>query len=492
MPFFRIRETGKPYTLSIRNWVGGLRNDVDAVNIGDNDLAVAQNVQYDDGLRTRDGCAKVNSVQIAAAPVTGMHVFQKSDGTSCMLAHCGTSVVKDNPAFDTAILTGLAPGGRMKFCTFTDLEIMVDGVNAPQKYDGTTAGPLGGSPPAAAIDVKIHWNRCFLLTKTAFYWSALGDPQTWGATDYAYINTNDGQTLTGMMNYFDTLVFGKERSLFLLTGSDPATYTLSTLNDKVGVASGHTMDIVGAEMFFLGHDNIYALQPTAVAQYINAPPVSTKIPATIAGLNSTALSQASAARYRDMYLVAVPDGTSSTNNLVLMYDWYRKAWAVWKGWAVASFYAHPTDGFLYWGSYDGYIYKFPSGTSDAGAAIDCRAETKRFTLGASERWKTFNEVYVDVDLDGDWSLNVQKDIDGKGWSTAKTVSLAPTSGTTSLWGTMVWGTDRWGASGAVMRTKRLIMSGSGQSIQFRFYNDTLDQYFHLRGLTLPFRSFPPR
>lgn len=492
MPFFKLNRTGKSYTLAIRHWTGGLRNDVDVVNIGDNDLAVAQNVMFDDGLRTRDGCARVNATQIAAAAVTGMHVFQKSTGASEMLAACGTVVVKDNPTFGTSVLTGLAATGRMKFCTFTDLEIMVNGVDNPKKYDMVAAADLGGSPPTAAIDVKIHWNRCILITKTAFYWSALGDPQTWGATDYANINTNDGQLLSGMATYFDTLIFAKERSLHLLTGASPSSYTLSTLNDRVGAVSGFTMDIVGSEMFFLGRDNVYALQPTAVAQYINAPPVSTKIPATIAGLNSGQLDEAVAARYRDMYLIAVPDGTASTNNLVLMYDWYRKGWATWKGWAVASFYAHPTDGFLYWGSYDGYIYKFPSGTSDNGVAIDARADTKRFTLGGSERWKTFNETYLDVDMDGNWYLNVQKEIDGKGWSTVKTVNLAPDSGSTSLWGTMIWGTGKWGATGSVMRTKRLIMSGAGQSAQFRFYNNTLNQYFHLRGLTVPFRSFPPR
>jgi hypothetical protein len=80
------------------NFSGGLNTD-DPVTIGDEDLAVATNVEYTNEGRVtvRKGARKRFASDFSASPVLGLSPYYKSDGTTKLIVASGTALYADNP-----------------------------------------------------------------------------------------------------------------------------------------------------------------------------------------------------------------------------------------------------------------------------------------------------------------------------------------------------------------------------------------------------------
>src|SRR5262245_46265963 len=127
--------------------------------------------------------ATYNTVTLGAnVTISGGVQLRHSNGTDFVL--CGTSdgrLVQLNVDGTTAnITTGKSTGRRWDFDVYNDKAIAVNGADAPMKWDGTTFGTLGGSPPTTASTVVVHSNRVFMLDETLtsrLTWSALNNEE---------------------------------------------------------------------------------------------------------------------------------------------------------------------------------------------------------------------------------------------------------------------------------------------------------------------------
>lgn len=292
------------------------------------------------------------------------------------------NILFDQTTTATTLSTGFSTTARWDFATANDTLWMVNGEVA-KKWDGTTFGDMGGSPPLGKF-IIFHKQRLFIAGASAarsrVYFSDVGAPETWGALSFIDVGKGDGDAITGLAVLNDVLVITKDNSVWLLSGDSSSTFVLRRATDEGGCTVKQGIALIKDTLAWLGKDGVRLFDGVRSALG------SEKISTTFAGLNKRQLAQAAGVFWgpEQHYFVAVPEGASLTNNVVLVFDALRTAWTVYRGipageWCV--FRQYNADTLLFGSSTTGQIYSMDTtGYSDDGTAIDAHVITKHATL----------------------------------------------------------------------------------------------------------------
>lgn len=179
----------------------------------------------------------------------------------------------DSSGVFTSFKTGLSLSQNFDFETFTDLWIMTNGADAPLKYNDTTVADLGGTPPIASYTV-LHKNRLWLFknpsNKSRGYFSALSNPESWGATDWIDFRTNDGDIITGAISSGDRLYVFKENSFFIVFGDGPDNFKVEGPLFNLGAISRQSIKNINNDIFFLSKNAVESFSGSV----LSVPPVS--------------------------------------------------------------------------------------------------------------------------------------------------------------------------------------------------------------------------
>jgi hypothetical protein len=166
----------------ITDWVG-LNTRLSDLEIPIGASPALNNIEFfKEGWTIRNGITKKNASAIASKAVTGLF-----DGFNDVLAYCDTKLKQWNSgtsAWDDAI-TGLTADAIPVFASYNALDLMVNGSgnDAPQKWNGTTGGAIGGSPPKA--DDIVVWRNHVWYTGLAspnqgeVQFSEIEDPESY-------------------------------------------------------------------------------------------------------------------------------------------------------------------------------------------------------------------------------------------------------------------------------------------------------------------------
>lgn len=203
--------------------------------------------------------------------------------------------VGQNGASAKKIYTGIFSGGTAGTVTFADktgaialtaqsffgyrfasLNGMLVGVgtsfyfDAPFKITGYTANAvsLGGAPPSGdAVTVVNNFmflGRCLGGTSiySRVYWSNVGDPETWGASNYVDFRKNDGDIVTALSSIGQDLIIFKKRSIGRLSTSTLSVSgavtlgPLTTISESIGCVGPHAVDhLPDGRIIFLDTNN---------------------------------------------------------------------------------------------------------------------------------------------------------------------------------------------------------------------------------------------
>lgn len=204
------------------------------------------------------GFLRVNAVAVAPALYTG-HVFIKSDGTKIKLVAGDGYIFKDVAGVLTQIKSGLNANAKVKFITANNVCIMLNGVDVPMAYDGTTVSNLAGAP-ATAFTGCFHKGRVWLLERTnkmlASY-SALYDHTDYttahnaGYYDFTKI-LSTGDELVEVVPYMGMLVFYFKNHIAIYSGNTPTDYgdfQLVQIIEGAGALPGTVADISVDHLF---------------------------------------------------------------------------------------------------------------------------------------------------------------------------------------------------------------------------------------------------
>lgn len=127
----------------------------------------------------------------------------------------------------------------------------------------------------------------------------------------------------------DNAIVFCRNSVHLLSGLSGSLndITLKEITREVGLVARKSIQQIGNQIYFLSDNGIYAL---TFEDFYNLRgtgiPLSMPIQPTLDNANPEAISSAVAAYWNNRYWLAYPDGTSSRNNKMLVYNLLNEGW----------------------------------------------------------------------------------------------------------------------------------------------------------------------
>lgn len=445
--------------------------------------------------------------------IDGQYYWKTPTGTKYFLRMTGGALQYLDSATWTNMDTGFTAGNPVTFVPANGKLYIFNGVETTHSWDGAAVTlnscltDLGTSIPTGKY--AIYWkNYMFVwggvtlsttVVEDTCYFSNLGDPDTFTTgTDYFYVGRKDGQIGTGITALESFLIFGKERSIHILTGSNPGEWKLSgtvnnlvLISEGIGVASHRSMVQVGDDIWFMGSDGlIRSLRRNENATTPLTGIVCSNIFTTLAGANSTYLSKVAAVQYNGRVYFAFPNGSSAYNDRVVVADttitldkpMNPHPWVIYTGWhpAVWAIYTPSATPQLYYGeaSADSLSFQAESGTSDNTAAIDFDYKGPMVDLKAPDQRKTYRFAIVSGQSGGNYDVSVYSSDDSTQYELAGVLNLS--SG--DVWDTGVWGTATWGYGDE--KKQKFVLQRASTQLQMRFRNNAASQPVSMYPYTL--------
>lgn len=467
---------------------GGLNDSFSPIAIGDNEASDLQNVVFttSGNWKTRSGYAKLNSSTLGASVVTtGLKYFALSSGTKFLVGVFDDDKIRkmdygsSGPDGTWDDITGvlsfsIGKNNLASFAVGQDTLIIEDGLSstAPYKYTGTgNAAALGGSPPNATM-VAFHKNMAFAAGNSSapstLYFSDIGNIENWttGLSGNVSVETNDGTIIRAIVPGFDALYIFKDTSIWRLTGDDKDTFQLQRMISNYGVTSVNAVSLIGNDFFLTsGQGDVYIYDGA-----VNLKLISTKVQGTIDSANFSRFQYVSTVTFDKDYYISFAQTGVDTNDRILSFDTFHLAWTKFVGFA-ANAIAVADDGngrdMLVFGDYGGFVYKYPSGTDDAGTSISTYYTTKYYRFPEASPTKDWKLLRVFANEEGNYNLTVETRKDFEGAGSTDDINLA---GGGSLWGTAVYGVDAYGGQNLI--TGRIEVNKEGDFFQIKFYNTT--------------------
>jgi len=337
-------------TLKIKSFAGGLNQSADDSELSTSQSKNAQNVDIATGtLKTINGYSKYISTAAPAA-ITRLMKFYKTNTTtgavtSYLLVATATAIYYWTGSAWSALATGLTSGDWDYFnyqISATDVVIMGNGSDVMKKWDGATFENLGGTPPVAkslALHAERIWATGVKATPNTIYYSdTIGEghsgPENWTISEdgAGIINlpTWDGGVCIGVSNIFSDLVIFKTNNISRVVGTYPSVYEVKQVYSSVGAIAEKTIVQTSDRAFFLSKDGLY---------YYNGVSAYTLLgdKAKDIVINQSYAQNAVSIIHKHILYCAFPEGSSTTNNAVIVYDLLNGTFMIWRGITITDF-----------------------------------------------------------------------------------------------------------------------------------------------------------
>lgn len=287
---------------------------------------------------------------ITAGRVTSITITEQGNGYVAVPSVTFSS----GGAASTAIL---GYGGRVISATITTPSSGYSATTPP----GVTfaAAPAGGVTALGRVNISqipskpkflvTHTNRLFCssadtaIPPDTIYVSDILDGEAWDLVGASLRVGGDGDPITGIYSWFgNNLLVFKQRSIWVIE-ADPllniADWPIRLINNRIGCSSHCSIQSVGSDVYFLAQDGVRTIgQIQAGTQTDVGQPISAPIQDEIDGINKAAITTTCSAYYRNRYFLAIPSGSSTTPNTVLVWNELTKSWlGSWTGWAPREF-----------------------------------------------------------------------------------------------------------------------------------------------------------
>ena len=461
----------------------------------------------DNGLLKYSGDSSVLASALSGTPIiTGEYDWK---GTHILCG--GGKVYTVAGGVATQIYTGHTAGKYYQFTPWdngsgTEIVIMCNGTDTPLYYDGSTCTTISFTD-----DVSVIWNNAkpkgaSVFRGRIFYW---GDPtkphrvytprpgthnnfdNTLSTVDAFDVDAGFGGVLTGMKALTDDLMaIYKERAIRRLQGANPFgsssdVFEIHPISDEFGCIAPRTIVQVGVDQYFFSEDGLRKLEPVQSYGDISPTQPTYPIQGVINDLNftSTVIVNACAVFHKPAKQIwlAVPSGSSSTNNLVIIHNVLTGGNDPRGTGDIAASTLATFNRKVYTGGYAGQTYKHGDDYNYNGTIIDARWESKFIAHNGIGRMKKYRELHIYAESDGAGSLvcqytTLKRDTQTTGSST-NSISSGDSAWDTALWDVALWGSD----SQQLFKIKNL---GKGNALKLRFINNSSNQRINIRQVDL--------
>lgn len=414
-------------------------------------------------------------------PLKSFYRFYRSDAVPSTLIVWDGTLAKVTDA--TGALTNIDTGFRAwatdyKFTTIQNVCYIVNGLDVPKTYDGTTLADLGGSP-GVSKDVCAHKDRLWLLNNDGkIQYSETADYDNFGATSFVYgFPPNSADQAFRIIPFQDNIVAWSKNGKAIISGSDVSTMVRRESTATHGVVGPNAICKDGNYIYFIGKDDIYKFNGGSDEG------LGIKVDRILDNCADTS----------DIYLLVhndqlkiyyTPTGEGA-NSRCLIYDLGFKQWMaddeIYIRYAQV-FNSQTDDNVLVEGSsVAGVLYYGDTGTSDLGKPIKFDYYTKYHSFDHPTQKHRIKRLYPHIrPADTNYAVTVGVDADENDSPSETSVYLGTTG---STWG----GGDTWGGGATwgkgTLTPQRINVPGSARKHQIRFTQHGVDNPVEIIGYT---------
>lgn len=458
------------------------------------------------GFEKRRGNSVLNSSAMGTSKaVNGLGYFRKADASDFIVATCDSKIFKTDSLDGTMdeITGGLtvSDGTNATWTSFTmnNVIVFVGGApNAPFTYSGSgNAAALGGTPPNGNFGLTAN-NRAFIGNTSAapstIYWSILGDHTDWSGTGSGNTNVSqsDGDVLIGGAQLgIDHLILFKQNSIHdLAIRTAPFPLFPIRRGANIGAIAKNAIISVDNMIYYITPEpRMKATDGNKIYDFPN------KIDDVWDGLNKTYLKYACGVYYPRLRQIwwMVPNGTSTTNNLCIVWDLVRNCWLKYSTGYKMNLMVLAQDRYAYGGAFDGKIYLQDVASryydaSETSQNIKALWRSGWYDVGSLIQGKVVPYVKLNFveQTSGvftfSYGYNFSQD--------RKSESINMSASSSSLWGApSQWGVMKWG--GQDDKSKIIFTKGNGEVFQYAIKCDSINDYLKFNGLEIPIRLASP-
>lgn len=332
----------------------------------------------------------------ATNSTTGAHIALSGFTTPPGFGITSILFYRTSPSGSDYFQIGSAAAGS---ATFVDTGLPLSALIAPETVFWTASPQF----------YEIFQNRLFQggftnipgssLTSSSVVFSETGQPENILQNNNFEVRTNDGDRVSGLKAYQQSLYIFKERSFHRLTGDSPQTFDLNEISDQYGCISNRAIAIYEDVLLFLDRKGVVEFNGAGTRV------VSTPVEPIFLSMNVNAARQNAVAihnRLRNEVWFGIPIQGSTLNNVTVVYDYYSKAWTTFKGFEPSSLSV--IRGALdapaaFYGSYNGSVH-FTGATLTAhnGQPIVCKAQTQYFNLLGQSITTQWRRLYTNTNV----------------------------------------------------------------------------------------------
>jgi hypothetical protein len=461
---------GKPMPFSAP--VGGL-NRRDALAAMDPQYAYALDNWFPatDAIETRKGYTPHQGV-LAATHVETLSAYNSPAGNKLLAFINGD--IKDVSAANAPVDIGIAKFVNTSIVQSTHFVnaatnwfIMCNGKDTPQKYDGTTlsdaviTGVTGGSQNLV-VPFSFKTRMYFAAEGQAgFYYLPVGAVQ--GAASYFDLGqvASRGGTLKAITSITkdsgdgpdDFIVFVMDTGEFIIyAGYDPSNANAWALVGRFYVSPPIGRKCTckyGGDTLLITESGLVSLNSTFDGQPFNPDQdtVTFKLGSALTPFIANKAThgwQCLLYPSADMLVFNVPAGVTRGTYYQYVMNTRTNAWCRFVGFDGQAWELF--NGELYFGDFQGKVWKALSGFSDNGSAIRCNAK-QAYSYFDTPGVKKWNLCKLTLSSTGAPAISVGMGVDFK--DDEPTYATAPLVGNDSLWNLATWNIDPWGAEEGV-------------------------------------------
>lgn len=312
--------------------------------------------------------------------------------------------------------TDTRPGvtGRYRFETYdwvTPSVIMVDSVNYPAKWDGTTFTVLTDAPQGTQFVVEFKNHMFYLKDQTATHSEPNDETQFVVADGAGALNV--GFPITGAAKWRDELYIFGANSISKITGNNSSDFAVVPVSNNVGCIAPDTIQEFSSDLVYMSNDGFRTVAGTDRIGDVDLAIISKEIDCTCANLrenyefdNIVSVLVRSKSQYRVFgYSSSETDDQARGLLMGLRYqtggeiarEWFRLTGI--RPYCADSGYVGD-DELVVFGSDDGYVYQMESGSSFDGGIIDNYFYTPELSFDDPTIRKTVFKAWVEVEIEG--------------------------------------------------------------------------------------------
>jgi hypothetical protein len=300
---------------------------------------------------------------------------------------------------------------------------------------------------------------------------------------YIDIDKDAGDEVKGLIEFQDSIVVFKERSIWQVTlaiSGEIVVPTVKMIMRGVGCVSHRTIRYVENDVFFLSRRGVYTLgnEPNYL-NVLRTNEVSARVRPLFETLTASQLEQACAAYHMNKYRLAFPSTSANKNTKEIIYDRERLAWMGPNTFpATPSVYEVYYDGSnterLVWGdSDDNFVTEFSTGYSnDKGVKIQTILLTRKTAFDNPFRFKQVKNLYSNWrNVAGTPFVNIILETRDGAVGSAQSFTISASNAGVG-WGFDKWGTFKWGntagagsSQGSLDLAKRTRINKVGRTVQ---------------------------